>query len=45
MSENNRRAKYYWLTKPGRKQLAREAQEWKRLVDVMGRLLNSEGTP
>ena len=44
-SENNRRAKYYSLTKLGRKQLAREAEDWKRLVDVMGRLLNSEGTP
>ena len=43
-SENNRRAKYYALTKLGRKQLAREAEDWKRLVDVMGRLLNSEGT-
>jgi PadR family transcriptional regulator PadR len=44
-SENNRRAKYYSLTKLGRKQLAREAEDWQRLVDVMGRLLNSEGTP
>ena len=42
-SENNRRAKYYSLTKLGRKQLAREAEDWMRLVDVMGRLLNSEG--
>jgi len=44
-SENNRRAKYYSLTKLGGKQLAREAEDWQRLVDVMGRLLNSEGTP
>ncbi len=44
-SENNRRAKYYSLTKLGRKQLAREAEDWLRLVDLMGRVLNSEGTP
>lgn len=38
-SENNRRAKYYSLTKAGRKQLALEAEGWQRIVDVMGRLL------
>ena len=43
-SDNNRRAKYYSLTKLGRKQLAREAEDWMRLVDVMGRLLDSGGT-
>jgi len=30
-SENNRRAKYYSLTRDGRKALAREASEWQRL--------------
>jgi transcriptional regulator len=44
-SENNRRAKYYSLTRAGRKQLAREAADWQRIVDVMGRLLAGEGTP
>ena len=31
-SENNRRAKYYELTKVGRKQLVKEAAEWERLT-------------
>lgn len=30
-SENNRRAKYYSLTPPGRRQLVREAANWERL--------------
>ena len=41
-SENNRRARFYTLTKSGRKQLAREAEDWQRIVDVMGRVLGSE---
>lgn len=43
-SDNNRRAKYYSLTRAGRKQLAREAADWRRVVDLMGRLLDGEGT-
>lgn len=39
ITENNRRAKYYTLTRLGRKQLVREAEDWKRIVEVMGRLL------
>ncbi len=31
VSENNRRAKYYALTRAGRRMLAREAQQWERL--------------
>ena len=31
-SENNRRAKYYTLTKPGRKALDQEAAQWERLA-------------
>jgi len=30
-SENNRRAKFYTLTRPGRKELEREAANWNRL--------------
>ena len=41
-SENNRRAKYYVLTRAGRKQLAREEGEWLRTVEIMGRLLGNE---
>jgi PadR family transcriptional regulator PadR len=40
VTENNRKAKYYSLTRTGRKQLAREAEEWLRIVDVMGRVLD-----
>jgi transcriptional regulator len=43
LSENNRRAKFYSLTRAGRRQLAREAQDWMRIVEVMGRLLGPEG--
>jgi PadR family transcriptional regulator, regulatory protein PadR len=39
-SENNRRAKFYSLTRAGRKQLEREAADWMRIVDVMARLLS-----
>jgi PadR family transcriptional regulator PadR len=41
-SDNNRRARFYSLTKSGRKQLAREAEGWQRIVGVMGRMLGSE---
>ena len=38
-SENNRKAKYYSITKRGTKQLAADAERWRRLSDVMGRVL------
>ena len=38
-SDNNRRAKFYSLTKHGRKQLAKDAAHWERLSTVMGRVL------
>lgn len=38
-SENNRRARFYALTKTGRKQLEREAESWERMVGIMARLL------
>jgi transcriptional regulator len=38
-SENNRRARFYTITKPGRKQLAVEAGNWRRVSGVIGRLL------
>ena len=41
-SDNNRRAKFYTLTRLGRKQLAREEEDWLRVVDVMARLLRPE---
>jgi PadR family transcriptional regulator, regulatory protein PadR len=44
-SDNNRRAKFYSITKAGRKQLAQNAAYWQRLAEVMGRVLamQSEG--
>jgi transcriptional regulator len=42
-SENNRKAKYYSITKSGRKQLARETEDWERIAVVIGRLLKLEG--
>ena len=41
-SENNRRAKYYSLTRAGRKQLATEAEDWQRISTVIARMLESE---
>lgn len=35
-SENHRRAKYYELTRAGRRQLEREISEWNRLVGAIG---------
>jgi PadR family transcriptional regulator, regulatory protein PadR len=42
-SENNRRAKFYSITKTGRKQLARETEDWERISGVIDRLLRLEG--
>ena len=38
-SENNRKAKYYSITKPGRKQLANETKSWERIAGVVDRVL------
>ena len=40
VSENNRRARYYSLTRAGRKQLQRETEDWNRIAAIMARLLN-----
>jgi len=42
-SENNRKAKYYSITRSERKQLARETDNWERIAGVIGRLLKLEG--
>ena len=39
-SENNRRAKYYRITRSGRKQLEREASEWQETTAVVARFLS-----
>ncbi|HTV56654.1 MAG TPA: PadR family transcriptional regulator [Terriglobia bacterium] len=38
-SENNRRAKFYSISKAGRKQLERETENWQRISAVIGRVL------
>ena len=38
-SDNNRRAKFYSLTKPGRKQLATEQQTWDRIAAAIAQVL------
>jgi PadR family transcriptional regulator, regulatory protein PadR len=39
VSENNRKAKYYKLTRAGRKQLANEANEWNQTTAIVARFL------
>jgi PadR family transcriptional regulator PadR len=38
-SENNRKAKFYAISKAGRKQLTAETENWERVAGVIGRLL------
>ncbi|MGO9303325.1 MAG: PadR family transcriptional regulator [Candidatus Korobacteraceae bacterium] len=42
-TENSRRAKYYRLTRAGKKQLEIESADWKRRASAIARLLNAEG--
>jgi PadR family transcriptional regulator, regulatory protein PadR len=39
VSENNRRARYYRLTRVGRRQLAAEAREWQTTTEILARFL------
>lgn len=39
VSENNRRARFYSLTKSGKKQLEVEAENWERMASLIGRML------
>lgn len=39
-SDNNRRAKYYQLTRPGRKQLEQESKDWARLTAAVALVLD-----
>ena len=39
MSENNRRAKFYRLTRAGRKQVEKETRDWERTTDILARFL------
>jgi transcriptional regulator len=42
VSENNRKAKFYAITRRGLKQLARETDDWQRIAGVIGRILGME---
>lgn len=41
-SSNNRKARFYSLTKGGRKQLAQETSQWRKLAAAIGRVLGPE---
>ena len=41
-SDNNRRAKFYSITRSGTRRLADEVEEWNRLTDVMQRVLTAD---
>jgi len=40
VSDNNRKAKYYNLTRAGHKQLNREAREWEKTTEIMARFFS-----
>ena len=42
-SENNRKAKFYAITKSGRRQLVEETENWERIAGVIGRVLQASG--
>ena len=41
-SDNNRKARYYKLTRAGRRQLQREASEWAETTAILARFLNEQ---
>ena len=42
VSENNRKAKYYRLTRAGRRRVQKETREWERTSAILGRFLSGE---
>ncbi|HWG50226.1 MAG TPA: PadR family transcriptional regulator [Candidatus Acidoferrales bacterium] len=42
LSENNRRARFYRLTRTGRAQLKKEAREWEQATNILARFLSPE---
>lgn len=42
VSDNNRKARFYTLTRAGRKQLVTESKQWRRLAAAVGRILGPE---
>jgi PadR family transcriptional regulator len=45
VSDNNRKAKFYKLTRAGRKQIEREAREWEKTTAILARFLSPEEQP
>ena len=45
VSTNNRRAKFYRLTRAGRRQLEREARQWEQATAILARFLQAEQEP
>ena len=45
VSENNRKAKFYAITRAGRRQLATETDNWERIAGVIARLLRTAEQP
>src|SRR5215468_4004991 len=43
VTENNRRARFYRITKPGQKQLASEVNLWEQATEIVGRFLALKG--
>jgi len=44
VSDNNRKAKFYKLTRAGRKQLEKEARNWEQTIAILARFLSPEGS-
>jgi PadR family transcriptional regulator PadR len=44
VSENNRKAKFYRLTRAGRRQLAKEARDWEQATAILARFLSPDQT-
>jgi PadR family transcriptional regulator, regulatory protein PadR len=42
VSDNNRKARFYSLTRKGRNELTREESEWRRIAAAIGRVLDTE---
>jgi PadR family transcriptional regulator PadR len=45
VSDNNRKARYYKLTRAGRKQLETETQEWEQTTAILARFLSTKEQP
>src|SRR5713226_5636952 len=45
VSDNNRKAKFYRLTRAGRKQLEREARDWSQTTEILARFLSTGKEP